>query len=37
MQNNFVRGGVTGIGVITAWLGVRDLSSAFMSRWSAPK
>jgi hypothetical protein len=37
MRNHFVRGGVTGVGVITAWLGVRDLSAAFMSRWSAPK
>lgn len=37
MRNNYVRGAVTGVGVITAWLGVRDLSAAFVSRWSAQK
>lgn len=37
MRNNFVRGAVTGVGLITAWAGVKDLSSAFMARWSATK
>jgi len=34
MQNNFVRGAVTGIGVVTGWVGVKELAGAFMSRWS---
>jgi len=33
MRNDFVRGGVTGVGLVTAWVGVRDLSQAFLSRW----
>jgi hypothetical protein len=37
MSNGFVRGAVSGVGLITAWAGVRDLSSAFMARWSAGK
>lgn len=37
MGNNFVRGAVSGVGVITAWAGVKDLSGAFMARWSANK
>jgi hypothetical protein len=35
MRNNFVRGAVTGVGLITAWAGVKDLSGAFMARWSS--
>ena len=35
MRNHFVRGAVSGVGLITAWAGVKDLSSAFMARWSA--
>jgi hypothetical protein len=37
MGNNFVKGAVTGVGLITAWAGVKDLSGAFMARWSATK
>ncbi len=37
MRNHFVRGAVTGVGLITAWAGVRDLSSAFVTRWSVSK
>ena len=37
MGNNFVRGAVTGVGLITAWAGVKDLSGAFMARWSTNK
>jgi hypothetical protein len=37
MRNGFIRGAVSGVGLITAWAGVRDLSSAFMARWSATK
>jgi hypothetical protein len=36
MANAFVRGGVTGIGVITALAGLRDLSGAFFRRRSRP-
>lgn len=35
MDNHFVRGAVTGVGLVTGWVGVRELSNAFMSRWSA--
>lgn len=37
MRNDYVRGAVTGVGLVTAWVGVRDLSQAFMTRWSAWK
>ena len=37
MRNYFVRGAVSGVGLVTAWIGVKDLSSAFMARWSATK
>lgn len=37
MQNDFARGGVTGVGLIAAWLGVRELSGAFVARWSKTK
>ena len=37
MSNRFVRGAVSGVGLVTAWAGVKDLSSAFMARWSATK
>lgn len=37
MRNNYVKGGVTGVGLVTAWVGVKDLSRAFMTRWSASK
>jgi len=36
MSNHFVRGAVTGVGLVTGWVGVRDLSRAFISRWSDP-
>jgi hypothetical protein len=32
MANGFVRGGVTGIGVITAVAGLRDLTAAILRR-----
>lgn len=32
MANQFVRGAVTGVGVITAAAGLRDLAGAFFSR-----
>jgi hypothetical protein len=32
MANQFVRGGVTGVGVVTAIAGLRDLTSAVLAR-----
>jgi hypothetical protein len=32
MANQFVRGGVTGIGVVTAIAGLRDLTGAVLAR-----
>jgi hypothetical protein len=32
MANEFVRGGVTGVGVVTAIAGLRDLTGAFLAR-----
>ena len=32
MANEFVRGGVTGVGVVTAVVGLRDLTGAFLAR-----
>lgn len=34
MENLYVRGAVSGVGVITAWTGVRDIASAIAARWS---
>lgn len=36
MENLYARGAVTGVGLITAWTGVRDLGRAIMGRWSEP-
>ena len=35
MSNQFVRGAVTGVGVITAIAGLRDLSAAILARHAA--
>lgn len=35
MANGFVRGGVTGIGLITTAAGLRDLTASFLSRSQA--
>ena len=32
MSNQFVRGGVTGVGVVTAIAGLRDLTGAVLAR-----
>ena len=32
MANEFVRGGVTGVGVVTAIAGLRDLTAAVLAR-----
>ena len=32
MANEFVRGGVTGVGVVTAFAGLRDLTGAVLAR-----
>jgi hypothetical protein len=34
MASEFVRGGVTGVGIVTAVAGLRDLAAAFLSRRS---
>lgn len=34
MGNLYVRGAVSGVGLVTGWTGVRDLVSAFAARWS---
>lgn len=34
MSNLYVRGAVSGVGLITGWAGVRDLVSLLMGRWS---
>ena len=36
MSSPFVRGGVTGVGVITAIAGLRDLTGSILARPSAP-
>ena len=36
MSNAFVRGGVTGVGVVTAIAGLRDLTGAILRRPAAP-
>jgi hypothetical protein len=36
MANAFVRGGVTGIGLVTALAGLRDLVGAFLIRQAPP-
>jgi hypothetical protein len=35
MSNAFVKGGVTGIGLVTTFAGLRDLSSAILARSAA--
>ncbi len=35
MANPFVRGGVTGVGVVTAFAGLRDLTAAILGRPAA--
>jgi hypothetical protein len=35
MENMYARGGVTGVGLVTGWVGVRELASIVMSRWGA--
>jgi len=35
MANEFVRGGVTGVGLITAFAGLRDLAGAIIARSAA--
>lgn len=35
MSNQFVRGAVTGVGVITAIAGLRELSAAILARHAA--
>ena len=35
MSNSFVRGGVTGVGIVTAFAGVRDLSGVIVARSTA--
>lgn len=37
MQNDVARGTVTGVGVVTAWLGLRELGMTFWRRWSETK
>jgi hypothetical protein len=34
MENLYARGAVTGVGLITVWSGIRDLSSIISSRWA---
>lgn len=36
MENLYARGAVSGVGLITAWSGIRDLSAAICSRWAKP-
>jgi hypothetical protein len=36
MANPFVRGAVTGIGIVTLAAGIRDLASVFLARPVAP-
>lgn len=35
MANSFVRGGVTGVGLVTAFAGLRDLSGVILVRSAA--
>lgn len=35
MENMYARGAVSGVGLITAWSGLRDLISAIMGRWAS--
>lgn len=35
MENMYMRGAVSGVGLITAWAGLRDLIAAVMGRWRA--
>lgn len=34
MEQSWVRGAVSGVGLICAWTGLRDLVSAIIARWS---
>jgi len=34
MDNLYVRGAVSGVGLVTGWTGVRDLVSLIMGRWN---
>lgn len=36
MNNAYVRGGVTGVGLVTASAGVRDLAALIAAWWSSP-
>jgi hypothetical protein len=36
MTNPFVRGGVTGVGLVTALAGLRDLAGALVARHQGP-
>jgi hypothetical protein len=36
MESGFVRGGVTGVGLVTAVAGLRDLATAFIGRTGTP-
>ncbi len=37
MENAYVRGAVTGVGLVMAWTGLRDLIATIVARWSTPK
>lgn len=34
MENLYARGAVTGVGLVTIWSGIRDLSAVIRSRWA---
>lgn len=34
MENAYTRGAVSGVGLVTAWCGLRDLIRAIVARWS---
>jgi len=35
MENLYARGAVTGVGLVTGWVGVRELAAIVMGRWAA--
>lgn len=35
MENMYARGAVTGVGLVTGWVGVRELASLVINRWAA--
>jgi len=35
MENMYARGAVTGVGLVTGWVGVRELASIVRNRWAA--